>query len=94
MKLITRTVEVTPTPIELGALFGASNDYDQADSLAAAVDEMSSGGKDFFASETQALYLAHRIPADSRTAQWLRALVGFIDGTAAREPPQSKETTP
>ena len=77
---ITRTIEITPSPGELGKILGAYDDYSQADILAAAVEEMSSGGTDHFASEVQALFLARRIPTDSRTAQWLRALVGFIDG--------------
>lgn len=83
MKTIVRTIEVEPTPIELGIAFGFYDDYSQAEFLAAALDEMSSGGKDYVASEKKALWLSARIPADGRTAQWLRALVGYIDAKSA-----------
>ena len=91
MKVITRIMEITPTPREIGCLFGASDDYTQADILAAAIDEMSSGCRDYFVSERQAVYLAKRIPADSRTAQWLRALVWFIDGEVKPAAPATEK---
>ena len=78
MKTLTRTIEIAPSLAEIGAIFGAANDYDQADCLAAALAEMGSPDG-YIACQMQARSLAQRIPADSTTARWLRDLVAFID---------------
>jgi hypothetical protein len=76
----TVSLDVKAEPIEWGAMFGSSDDEEQAEMLDAAVAEMSSTESGPWGAEKQAQYLARRIPKNSATATWLRALVAFIDG--------------
>jgi hypothetical protein len=86
--ILRRTVSlgVKAEPIEWGAMFGSCNDEEQAEILDAAVAEMSSAGGTFGA-EKQAVYLSKHIDRKGPTAQWLRALVAFIDGKSYSDPP-------
>ena len=75
----TVSLDVKVTPLEWGAMFGSCNDEEQAEILDAAVAEMSSVDGAFGA-EKQAVYLSKYIIKNGPTAQWLRAVVAFIDG--------------